>query len=290
MAPTSDDPFLFPDLAGPPAGVIAINERCRLQEREGYRVVSVCGLPLAHFAVGRPGGRGLRDGEPGRSGLGAPGRGGAGLRLRRAHGAAAPAAVRRGRSGGPGAARGFPRGSVSGVAEPRGGGESMEGRGGVESGDRPAAGRRREGGAQARPASGLAGALGRARGPALRGRGPKPVRSGRAGRCRSPANRGAGGRDRGRPRGPKPVRLPRADPSRPRSRSTGTRPTAPAIGCWPGWACSRTRHRSSAPVPGCPAWGSCWRCPPWWRAACSRSPARSTAAWGRPSTGCAPRW
>ncbi len=52
MAPTSDDPFLFPDLAGSPAGVTAINERCRLQEREGYRVVSVCGLPLAHFAVG----------------------------------------------------------------------------------------------------------------------------------------------------------------------------------------------------------------------------------------------
>ena len=52
MAPTSDDPFLFPDLAGFPAGVTAINERCRLQEREGYRVVSVCGLPLAHFAVG----------------------------------------------------------------------------------------------------------------------------------------------------------------------------------------------------------------------------------------------
>ena len=52
MAPTTDDPFLFPELAGLPAGVIAINERCRLQEREGYRVVSVCGLPLAHFAVG----------------------------------------------------------------------------------------------------------------------------------------------------------------------------------------------------------------------------------------------
>ncbi len=52
MAPTIDDPFLFPDLAGLPAGVIAINDRCRLQEREGHRVVSVCGLPLAHFAVG----------------------------------------------------------------------------------------------------------------------------------------------------------------------------------------------------------------------------------------------
>ena len=52
MAPTTEDPFLFPDLAGLPAGVIAINERCRLQEREGYRVVSVSGLALAHFAVG----------------------------------------------------------------------------------------------------------------------------------------------------------------------------------------------------------------------------------------------
>jgi len=52
MAPTTDDCLLFPDPAGPPAGVIVINLRCRLQERDGYRVVSVNGLPLVHFAAG----------------------------------------------------------------------------------------------------------------------------------------------------------------------------------------------------------------------------------------------
>jgi DNA-binding CsgD family transcriptional regulator len=52
MAPTSDEGVLFPAPAGPAAGVVVINARCRVQEREGYRVVSVCGLPLAHFAAG----------------------------------------------------------------------------------------------------------------------------------------------------------------------------------------------------------------------------------------------
>lgn len=52
MAPTSDDPVLFPDASGFPEGVVVLNARCRVQEREGYRVVSVSGLPLAHFAAG----------------------------------------------------------------------------------------------------------------------------------------------------------------------------------------------------------------------------------------------
>jgi transposase len=52
MAPTTDDPVLFPDHAGFPDGVVVINDRCRLQQRGSYRVVIVCGMPLAHFAAG----------------------------------------------------------------------------------------------------------------------------------------------------------------------------------------------------------------------------------------------
>lgn len=52
MAPTCDEPVLFSEPAGFPQGVVVINSRCRIQERGGYRVVSVCGLPLAHFATG----------------------------------------------------------------------------------------------------------------------------------------------------------------------------------------------------------------------------------------------
>jgi transposase len=52
MAPTSDDPVLFPDQAGSIDGVVVINDRCRLQSKDGYQVVSVCGMTLAHFAVG----------------------------------------------------------------------------------------------------------------------------------------------------------------------------------------------------------------------------------------------
>lgn len=51
MASTSDEGVLFLAPAGPPEGVV-INARCRVEEREGYRVVSVSGLPLAHFAAG----------------------------------------------------------------------------------------------------------------------------------------------------------------------------------------------------------------------------------------------
>jgi len=52
MAPTRDELVLFPEPAGFPEGVVVINSRCRIQERGGYRVVSACGLPLAHFACG----------------------------------------------------------------------------------------------------------------------------------------------------------------------------------------------------------------------------------------------
>lgn len=52
MSPTTDELLLFPDHAGPPDGVVVFNDRCRFQERDGYRVVRVSGLPLAHFAAG----------------------------------------------------------------------------------------------------------------------------------------------------------------------------------------------------------------------------------------------
>ncbi len=42
---------LFPD-GGVGDGIVFINERCRLQRRDGFCVVSVGGVPLAHFAVG----------------------------------------------------------------------------------------------------------------------------------------------------------------------------------------------------------------------------------------------
>jgi len=52
MAPTRDEPVLFSASASSPQGAVVINSRCRIQEHEGYRVVSVSGLPLAHFAAG----------------------------------------------------------------------------------------------------------------------------------------------------------------------------------------------------------------------------------------------
>ena len=33
-------------------GVVVINERCRMQTVGGYRVVTGCGVPVAHYAVG----------------------------------------------------------------------------------------------------------------------------------------------------------------------------------------------------------------------------------------------
>ena len=51
MAPTADENVLFADHAGIPDGVVVINDRCRLLVRGGYRVATVCGLPLAHFAA-----------------------------------------------------------------------------------------------------------------------------------------------------------------------------------------------------------------------------------------------
>jgi hypothetical protein len=45
----SDD--LFPHLRNP-EGTQTINERCVLRTQDGYRVVFVSGIPLAHYAVG----------------------------------------------------------------------------------------------------------------------------------------------------------------------------------------------------------------------------------------------
>ncbi len=52
MESTTDERVLFPEHAGVADGVVIINARCRLQQRDGYRVVIVGGMPLAHFAAG----------------------------------------------------------------------------------------------------------------------------------------------------------------------------------------------------------------------------------------------
>ncbi len=59
MAPTAANPVLFPDHVGLPYGVVVINNRCRLQQRGGYRVVVVNSMPLAHFAAGDRAGEAL---------------------------------------------------------------------------------------------------------------------------------------------------------------------------------------------------------------------------------------
>ena len=51
MTSTRPLPELLPSV-DPPDGTIVINERCRIRERGGYRVVTVSGLPLSHFAHG----------------------------------------------------------------------------------------------------------------------------------------------------------------------------------------------------------------------------------------------
>ncbi len=43
---------LFPSSGGPPDGAVVVNERCVLRTAEGRRIVVVCGLPLAQYAVG----------------------------------------------------------------------------------------------------------------------------------------------------------------------------------------------------------------------------------------------
>ena len=49
---TSDkDDDLFPRIRNP-EGTQLINERCVLRTQEGYRVLLVAGIPLAHYAVG----------------------------------------------------------------------------------------------------------------------------------------------------------------------------------------------------------------------------------------------
>ncbi len=54
MASSAGQRALFPaeDGSGLPEGIVAINGRCRIETRGGYRVVSVSGLSLAHYAVG----------------------------------------------------------------------------------------------------------------------------------------------------------------------------------------------------------------------------------------------
>jgi hypothetical protein len=43
---------LFGDPPPPPSGTTIINERCRIHDCDGYRVVSVLGTPVAHYMVG----------------------------------------------------------------------------------------------------------------------------------------------------------------------------------------------------------------------------------------------
>jgi transposase len=51
MAGATNEPDLFGD-EGAPAGVVIINERCMLRTQDGHRVVLVCGIILAQYAVG----------------------------------------------------------------------------------------------------------------------------------------------------------------------------------------------------------------------------------------------
>ncbi len=50
MTPTADQGQLFPVETAD--GVVFVSERCRLQTQDGYRVVSVSGVVLAHYTVG----------------------------------------------------------------------------------------------------------------------------------------------------------------------------------------------------------------------------------------------
>jgi len=54
MASTTDQPDLFEKQHAGNADdrVVRINHRCRFETRDGYRVVSVSGIALAHYAVG----------------------------------------------------------------------------------------------------------------------------------------------------------------------------------------------------------------------------------------------
>ena len=54
MAPTTDQADLFEQQHAGNAddGVVGINHRCRFETRDGYRVVSVSGIVLSHYAVG----------------------------------------------------------------------------------------------------------------------------------------------------------------------------------------------------------------------------------------------
>jgi DNA-binding CsgD family transcriptional regulator len=51
MEPSTDKPVLFADPTGFPDGVVVINDRCRLRESDGFRIVTACGIPLACFSA-----------------------------------------------------------------------------------------------------------------------------------------------------------------------------------------------------------------------------------------------
>jgi hypothetical protein len=54
MASRTTQPELFESepVAANKVGIVVVNERCRIQTVGGYRVVSACGIAMAHYAVG----------------------------------------------------------------------------------------------------------------------------------------------------------------------------------------------------------------------------------------------
>ena len=52
MVSSTKQDELFPQLSSAEDGTTLINERCRVETQDGYRVVSVCGLVLAHYPIG----------------------------------------------------------------------------------------------------------------------------------------------------------------------------------------------------------------------------------------------
>ncbi len=44
MAPTTDDPVLFPDHSWVPDGIVVINDHCRFRRSEGFWVVTAGAL------------------------------------------------------------------------------------------------------------------------------------------------------------------------------------------------------------------------------------------------------
>ena len=52
MQSTGERGRLFAEPGACIDGIVYVNDRCRFQTQDGYRVVSVSGLTLAHYAVG----------------------------------------------------------------------------------------------------------------------------------------------------------------------------------------------------------------------------------------------